>query len=626
MNTQSPATDTTQIEKIAKLLRYYSLLATTEAGSGHPSSCLSAADLMAALFFGGAFRADLTNTQNPGNDRLIFSKGHAAPLLYSLYAVAGVISENELRNLRKFGSQLEGHPTMRFPFTEAATGSLGQGLSVGAGMAYCAKLIDRLPYHTFVLLGDSEMAEGSNWEAIQLAAHYGLDNLVGVIDVNGLGQRGATLFGHDAEALAARVAAFDWRTLVIDGHDLKGCQAAFAAAIEPDGRPTMIVARTKKSRGISFMEDKEGWHGRALSRDEFQRALAELGEVDAGLRETLPTPAAASLMSPPSQPMPPLPTYEIGQAVAPRLAYGRALARLAASEPQMVVLDAETSNSTHAALFKEAAPGRFVECFIAEQNMVGMAVGLARRGKRPFVSTFAAFLTRAADQLRMAQYSDVSMTVAGSHCGVAIGEDGASQMGLEDIALMRGLLGSAVLYPADAVACERLVEESLRRRGLTYLRLTRGDLPVIYGADERFPVGGLKVLRQDSADTVLIVAAGVTLHEALAAHETLKAEGVLTRVIDLYSVKPLDEENLRQHARRVKAVVTVEDHFDAGGLGEAVAACLANAGLRQPVIRLAVRQQPMSGKPTELLDYEEISRTAIAAKVRETMAGLAKKK
>lgn len=608
-----------QLAAMAKLLRYYSLVATTEAGSGHPSSCLSAADLMAALFFGGTFRADLANPQNPNNDRLVFSKGHAAPLFYAIYAAAGVVSENELHNLRRFGSRLEGHPTMRFPYTEAATGSLGQGLSFGAGLAYAAKLIDRTPSRTYVLLGDSEMAEGSNWEAIELAAHYGLDNLVGIIDVNGLGQRGETLFGHEAEAFAERVAAFGWNAVVVDGHDLAACARAFSEATSADGRPTMIIGRTLKGKGISLMENQPGWHGRALKKEELEQALAELGPVDLGLRlqPTAVAPAVVSAL--PSLPPPPV-EYDWTKPVSTRRAYGNALARLADAEPQLVVMDAETSNSTFAELFKKVRPERFVECFIAEQNMVSMGLGLARRGKKVFVSTFAAFLARAFDQIRMAQYSDATIVVAGSHCGVSIGEDGASQMGLEDIAMFRTLMGSAVLYPADALACERLVEEATKRHGITYLRTTRKDLPFLYPPDERFPVGGLKVLRQDSSDVALIVAAGITVHEALAAHEELKQAGLMTRVIDLYSVKPLDEENLRKHARLTKFTVTVEDHYDAGGIGEAVAACLVGVAPLQPVHRLAVRRQPMSGKPEELLDYEEISAKHIAAKVREVIA------
>lgn len=622
---QTPTpTDPGRVADAARLLRYYSLLSTTEAGSGHPTSCLSAADLMAALFFGGSFRADLASPQNPNNDRLIFSKGHAAPLLYSLYAAAGVITESEMRTLRKFGGKLEGHPTTRFPYTEAATGSLGQGLSVGVGMAYAGKHLDRLPYRTFVLLGDSEMTEGSNWEAIQLAAHYRLDNLVGVIDANGLGQRGETLFGHDADALAARVAAFGWDVSVIDGHDIASCLEAFARTSFGNGKPFMIVARTDKGHGVSFLDGQQGWHGKALSKDEFAKAVAELGPVDTAVRyETAPV-QGASPASPAAVPPPPF-AYEAGKSVSTRRAYGNALARLADGDPQMVVLDAEVSNSTYADAFKKAKPERFIECYIAEQNMAGMALGLARRGKRPFVSTFAAFHTRAFDQYRMAQYSDAAMVVCGSHAGCSIGQDGASQMGLEDIAMFRVLPGSAVLYPADAVACERLVEEAARRRGLTYLRTTRADLPLLYPVDEHFPVGGLKVLRQDSADVALIVAAGITLHEALAAHDELKAAGVMTRVIDLYSVKPLDEDSLRKHARRVKFVVTVEDHYDAGGLGEAVGACLAATGLNHPVHRLAVRQQPMSGTPEELLGYEEIDRKAIVAKITEVIAASEKK-
>ncbi len=604
----------------AKLLRYYSLLSTTEAGSGHPTSCLSSADIMAALFFGGIFTADLHNPLNPNNDRLIFSKGHAAPLLYSLYAVAGVISENELRTLRKFGSQLEGHPTMRFPYTEAATGSLGQGLSIGVGMALAGKRLDNLDYKVYVLLGDSEMAEGSNWEAIQLATHYELSNLVGIIDLNGLGQRGETMFGHDAQALANRVASFGWTTEIVDGHDVLACRDALSRC-KSSTRPTMIIAKTDKGHGVSFLQGADGWHGRALKPDEYEKAIEELEPIKRGtfFQPPVPVPAYPTMLQ--AQPQPVF-SYQLDTKVSTRKAYGNALVRLSGNDRNMVVLDAEVSNSTFAADFKAVRPERFFEMYIAEQNMVGTAIGLARRGKKPFISTFAAFLSRAYDQFRMAQYSDVTMVVAGSHAGVSIGPDGSSQMGLEDVAFFRTLMNSAVLYPSDAVSCERAVEEASRRRGITYIRTTRADLPVIYQSDERFPVGGLKIIRQDENDDTLIIAAGITLHEALAAHEELKSEGVMTRVIDLYSVKPIDSETLIKQAHKVKRVITVEDHYEAGGIGEAVAAVLAGDASAAPLTRLCVRHMPMSGKPEELLEAQGISKKAIV----ETIKSLSKSK
>jgi transketolase len=574
---------------------------------------------MAGLFFGGVFRADVQNPANPTNDRLIFSKGHAAPLLYSIYAVAGAVSENELLNLRRFGSRLEGHPTMRFPYTEAPTGSLGQGLAIGAGLALSAKYLEKLPFRTFVLLGDSEMAEGSVWETIQLAAHYRLNNLIGIIDVNGLGQRGATMYGHDAQAIADRVAAFGWDVTVIDGHDLAAIVEATKKSVMSD-RPFMIIASTRKGRGVAVFEGQEGWHGKALNAEQMREALTDLGAPNHSLRAlpTHPEPGRppADLSYPPADPF----KYEIGDKVSTRKAYGNALARLAKSEGRLVVLDAEVSNSTFSDRVKAVRPDRFFEMFIAEQNMVGMGLGLARRGHRVVISTFAAFLTRAHDQLRMAQYAEMPLVVIGSHAGASIGQDGASQMGLEDLAFFRTLLGSTVLYPSDAVACERALEEALHRPGITYIRTTRADTPVIYESSERFPAGGLKVLRQNPEDVGLIVAAGITVHEALVAYEELKRENILVRVIDLYSVKPLDAENLRKHARRGKFVISVEDHSEAGGLGEAVAASLTAQSCRTPIVRLAVRQVPMSGTPQELLDYEEISHKSIVEKVKELTA------
>ena len=608
--------DREQLEKLAKLIRYFSLVSTTEAGSGHPTSSLSAADLMTCLFFAGFFRFDAENPRHPNNDRLIFSKGHASPLFYALWAAAGKVSEEELMTLRKFGSPLEGHPTVAFPYTEASTGSLGQGLSIGVGMALNARFIDKLPYRTFVLLGDSEMAEGSQYEALEIASYYGLDNLVGILDVNRLGQRGETMYGHDLSVYERRVSSFGWEPIVIDGHSVPEILTAYEKALQVRSGPAMIIAKTIKGKGVSFVEDKNGWHGKALKRDELAKALGELGEIDRTIRGVLRKPDDLK----PEKQSPRKAegiSYSGEKPVATRHAYGTALARIFPEFPEMVVLDGEVSNSTYAEIFKASYPGRFFEMYIAEQNMVGTALGLSRRGKIPFVSTFAAFFTRAFDQIRMSQYSDPNIKFCGSHAGVSIGEDGSSQMGLEDIAMFRCLLNSVVLYPSDAVSTEKLVEESARHKGIVYLRTTRKETPVLYQNDETFPLGGSKVLRKSGVDRVTVAAAGVTLHEALAAYEALKAEGISVRVIDLYSVKPVDRVTLSEAAGATKAIITVEDHFAEGGIGEAVRSALAD--LRTPVHSLAVRNMPRSGKPDELLAYEEISKNAIIKKVKELL-------
>ncbi len=604
-----------RLEKISKLIRYYSLAMSTAAGSGHPTSSLSATELMAGLLFGGVFRYDLENPENPNNDRLIFSKGHASPLFYSLWAAAGVVSEKELMTFRKFGSPFEGHPTVSFRYTETATGSLGQGLSMGVGMALNAKYLDKLPYRTYVLLGDSEMAEGSQWESIQIAAHYKLNNLVGVIDVNRLGQRGETMYGSNVEAYARRVGAFGWETVVIDGHSYPEVLDAYEKARLSE-KPVMIVAKTIKGKGISFLEDKNGWHGVALKKDDLDRAVKELGEIDHTIRGEIARPEALKPKSVEPRPAGKI-DYPKDKPVATRKAYGRALARIYPRFPEMVSLDAEVSNSTNAETFKDAHPDRFFEMYIAEQNMAGAAIGLARRGKIPFVSTFAAFLSRAFDQVRMGQYSDANVKYVGSHAGVSIGQDGPSQMGIEDIAMFRTIFDSVVLYPCDAVSTDRLVEEAAAHRGLVYIRTTRMATPIIYDADETFAIGGSKVLRKSDRDVVTVVAAGITLHEALKACDELKNQGIPVRVIDLYSVKPLDVATLRDAANSTDFIVTVEDHSPAGGIGEAVRSALTPSIV--PVYSLAVHKKPKSGLPQELLDYEEISQQAIVAKVKEIM-------
>jgi transketolase len=572
---------------------------------------------MVALLFGGTFRFDADHPEHPNNDRLIFSKGHASPLFYGLWRAEGKLMDKEMLTYRKFGSPLEGHPTVAFPYAEAATGSLGQGLSIGLGMALNAKYLDKLPYRTYVLLGDSEMAEGSQWEAIQLAAWYKLDNLVGIIDVNRLGQRGETMYGRDLESYRDRISSFGWETFLIkNGHDFPEVLQVYDKSLHVTGKPVMIIAGTIKGKGASQVEDKNGWHGVALNKEDLKKALEKLGEVDHSIRGEILLPKDLK----PQQAKPeaiPDPSYSKGESVATRDAYGNALKRIFPKFPHLVSLDGEVSNSTRAEYFKEAHPERFFEMFIAEQNMVGAALGLDRRGKLAFVSTFGAFMTRAFDQIRMSQYSDANIKFVGSHAGVAIGEDGPSQMALEDLAMFRAILKSVVLYPSDAVSAERLVEEAAGYKGIVYIRTNRGGTTVLYDKSETFPIGGCKVLKKSHKDEATLIGAGMTLHEALAAYEQLKKQGIAVRVIDLYSVKPIDEGALREAARETRLIVTAEDHYPEGGIGEAVKSVLS--GSSTAVYSLAVRKKPMSGKPGELMDFEEISSKAIIKTVKERL-------
>jgi transketolase len=603
------------LKKVATLIRYYILNMTTQAGSGHPTSSLSATELMAGLMFGGIFRYDLDNPKHPNNDRLIFSKGHATPLFYSLWAAANRLTEDEIMTYRHFGSPLEGHPTMTFRYTEAATGSLGQGLSIGLGIALNAKYLDNLPYTTYVLLGDSEMAEGSQWETMQLAAHYKMDNLVAVLDVNRLGQRGETMYGWDLMAYEDRVAAFGWETILVkDGHSFPEVIAAYEKTMTVTDKPVMIIAHTIKGKGVSFIENVNGWHGVALKPEQLEKALPELGPVDKSVRGEVGKPEDLKPAEVKPQPAGAM-TYKLGDSLATRKAYGNALKRLYPQFPSLVSLDGEVSNSTYAEIFKDTYPKKFFEMYIAEQNMVGAGLGLATRGKIPFVSTFAAFFSRTFDQVRMSQYTGPNLKFAGSHAGVSIGEDGPSQMGLEDLAMFRAVRDSVVLYPADAVSTERLVEEALKHHGIVYIRTTRMATPIMYGPDEAFPIGGCKVLRQSASDVATVIGAGVTLMEALAAYDELQKEGINIRVIDLYSVKPVDANTLMAAAKATKGLITVEDHYPAGGIGEAVLAALAP----NPVIvySLAVTKKPKTGKAAQLLDFEEISRSAIIKLVKQ---------
>ena len=606
---------TSTLTKLATRVRYDILHMTTEAGSGHPTSSLSATDLLTGLFFGGTFRFDLDHPQNPCNDRIIFSKGHASPLFYALYAAAGVLSQEELLTYRKMGSPLEGHPTPRFAYAEAATGSLGQGLGIGAGIAMNGRYVDKLSYNTYVLMGDSEVAEGSVWEAAELASHYQLDNLVGILDVNRLGQRGETMLGWDLETYEARFAAFGWHTIVLeDGHNIDAVQAAYGEIDHACGRPTILIARTIKGKGVSFLENQDGWHGKTLNREQFDRAVLELGPIDLNLHGTIEAPVQAVpavwAPVPVDQPV-------SAKALSPREAYGRALVDIAPTHLGMVVLDAEVSNSTFAVTFRGVYPERFFEMYIAEQNMVSTALGFSTRGKMPFVSTFAAFFSRAFDQIRMAQYAldRANIKFVGSHVGVSIGPDGPSQMGLEDIALFRTLVGSVVLYPADDISTATLVRQMADHHGICYMRTTRQELPRLYKTGEEFPIGGSKTLRHSDDDRVTLVAAGITLHEALKAADTLAAADIHARVIDLYSVKPLDLVTLHKAAAETAAIITIEDHYAEGGIGEAVAAALSDVAT--PVFSLAVHKLPMSGKPEELLAYEDIDAAAIVRRVQE---------
>lgn len=605
--------DIEKLQGIANQLRIHSIAATTAAGSGHPTSCCSAADLVAALFF-GHMKYDPKNPHHHNNDRFILSKGHAAPLLYAAWAETGLFPTSELLKLRTFGSDLEGHPTPRLPFVDVATGSLGQGLSVGVGMALCARL-DRLDYKTYVLLGDGEIAEGSVWEAASIAGIYRLNNLIAIVDVNRLGQSQPTAFGHDLDVYKKRFEAFGWRTEEIDGHDMDEILEVLAA----DGlgeRPLVILAKTLKGAGVSFIQDLEGWHGKPLNAEEAQRATAELQpRAKTGTDVTIPAPTdlpAPNLAAPAS--FPPL-NYQPGDKVATREAYGNALTRIGETDQRIVAMDGDTKNSTYSEKFLKKFPDRFTECFIAEQNLVGVATGFAARGKVPFASTFACFFSRATDQIRVAGISTSNLKLAGSHVGVSIGEDGPSQMALEDLAIMRAIAGSVVLYPADAVSTEKLVEQMALHKGICFLRTSRPKSPVIYANEEQFPIGGAKVLRQADGGKATVVAAGVTLHEALKAADALKAEGVGITVIDAYSVKPLARDVILAAARQTgNTVITVEDHYPEGGLGDAVAGELGAEGLK--VHKLAVRGLPRSGKPEELLAHFGIDASAIAQKVK----------
>jgi len=606
------------ISNKATHLRMESVRSTSEAGSGHPSSCCSAADIVATLFF-SVMRYDPRHPKHPLNDRFILSKGHAAPLLYAAWAEAGLVKKDDLLNLRKLTSDLEGHPTPRLPFVDVATGSLGQGLSAGVGMALGAKR-DRLPARYYVLMGDGESVEGSVWEAAEIGQHYALDNLCAIIDVNRLGQSDPTMLQHNMDAYRSRWAGFGWHAIVVDGHDIPALLAAFEEAARTTGRPTILLAKTFKGRGISFIEDKPDWHGKALKKgEEMQKALDELAkQLKPGVPEPeITRPAGTAPAAAPAKAMAP-PAYKPADSVATREAFGAALAALGEANPLVVALDADVKNSTYTDKFGKQFPDRFFENFIAEQNMLGASAGLAALGKVPFAATFACFLTRAYDFIRMSAISNSNIKLVGTHAGVSIGEDGPSQMGLEDLAMMAAQPNLVVLYPSDAVSTYRLIEAAAAHQGPVYVRTGRPKTSVLYGQDETFPIGGSKVLRQSQADQLTIVAAGVTVFEALKAHDQLKAAGIAVRVVDLYSVSPVDQATLLKCARAAQnRILTVEDHYAHGGIGDAVLGAVGGDGVR--VRKLAVREIPHSGKPEELIDRFGIGARSIVEAAKQML-------
>jgi transketolase len=603
-----------QLRELAQQLRVDAIRASDAAGSGHPTSAMSAADLMAVLF-SSYLRYDFSAPENGANDHLVFSKGHASPLLYALYKAAGAIEDRELLTFREFGSRLQGHPTPEIPWVDVATGSLGQGLPIAVGIALAGARLESADFRVWVLCGDSELAEGSMWEAFEQAGHARLDNLVAVVDVNRFGQRGPTMHEWDTSSLAARASACGWHVQEMDGHDFAAIDDAYAQALEAD-RPAVIFARTKKGSGVSAVEDKPGWHGKPLADPE--AAIAELGGVRSVTVAVQPPPSPQPLeveTAPVERP-----AYELGAEVATRGAYGDALAWIGSLDERVVALDAEVGNSTYAERFARAHPDRFFEMFIAEQQMVAAAVGLQVRGWKPFASSFGAFLSRAYDFVRMAAISDADLKLCGSHVGVSIGPDGPSQMALEDVAAFRAVLGSVVLYPSDPNQTVQLVDAMRRHRGVSYLRTTRGATPVLYAPDEEFEIGGSRTLRAGAEDSVALIGAGITLHECLTAAERLAERGISARVIDLYSIKPVDAGVLLAAANDTGALVTVEDHWMEGGLGEVVAGVLADAGVGVRLARLAVSERPGSGPPDSLLAAAGIDAAHIVSAVERVLA------
>jgi transketolase len=610
----TPVTATERRRELGQQFRVDSVRMSAAAKSGHPTSAMSAADLLAVLV-DGYLRYDFADPKSPANDRLVFSKGHASTLLYAFYRAAGAVSDDELMRYRMHDSMLEGHPTPLIPWVDVATGSLGQGLPIGVGMALAAKYLERLPSRVWVLCGDSEMAEGSMLEAFEHAAHFELDNLTAIIDVNRLGQRGETMVGWNVDRYVARAQAFGWNAIEVDGHDVEAIDDAFRRAVATTGVPTVVVARTKKGKGVAAVEDENGFHGKPL--DDPDAAITELGGFrDVHVDVAKPDPAPDRMRADGSQ-RPELPRYEVGAEVATRKAYGDTLAALGAARPDVVVLDGEVSNSTFAETFAKEHPERYFEMYISEQQMLAAAVGLQAVGWRPFASTFAAFLSRGYDFVRMAAVSRATLALCGSHAGVSIGEDGPSQMGLEDIASLRAVHGSTVLHPCDANQTAKLVAAMADREGITYLRTLRPATPVLYAADDEFEIGGSRVLRSSDEDEVALIGSGITVHEALKAADELAAEGIAARVIDAYSIKPLDRETILAAVEATGGrLVTIEDHWPEGGLGDAVLQAVADTDEPPRVVKLAVREMPRSGTPDECLAAAGIDAEHIAAAAR----------
>lgn len=616
------------LKKLSTLIRHDILTSTTCAGSGHPTSSLSPVELMTVLFFGGFLRFDIENPKNLANDRVIFSKGHASPLLYSLFHVSGAIDYQDLLKLRDINSPLEGHPTPSFPFVDVATGSLGQGLSCGLGMALGVKLnidfhsqeTERLP-NIYVLLGDSEMTEGQIWEAMQIASFYKLNNLIGILDVNRLGQTGETMLGWNTQAIEKRISSFGWNTKVINnGNDIPQVYDAFKSIKDNNDKPVMIIAKTIKGKGVSFLEDKENWHGKVLLKEELKQALDEIQKdekVDINTKGEIIKPRSSFFIDSKKDEESGDLTFNFNKETSTREAYGDALVRLGEINPYLVVLDAETSNSTFAIKFKERFKNRFFEMFTAEQNMISTACGLSTQGYIPFVSSFSAFLTRGLDQMRMAQYSNSNIKITGSHAGVSIGKDGPSQMGLEDLAMARSLLKSTVFYPSDAVSTLKLVNLMCLTNGLFYLRTTRGKTPILYSPYDEFKIGGSKIIYESKQDKAVVFAAGITVHQAIEAYNRLKKEGVNICVVDLYSVKPIDKKTINALTLKIKNIIVVEDHYPCGGLGEAVLSSLSSNTSKEYNFRhLCVNKLPMSGTCKELLEYEGINADSITGAVK----------
>lgn len=609
---------TNDLQAKAKLIRKWSMISTTEAASGHPTSCMSAADIGAVLF-DKYFTYDIANPLNLYNDRFVLSKGHAAPLLYAMFGMAGAYPLEEMRTLRKFGGRFEGHPVPKYVFAEAATGSLGQGLSVGDGLAIHAKR-ENLPYKTFVLCGDGELAEGQVWEAANFASFYNLDNLIVILDINRFAQSGETMFAHHIEKYVSRFQSFGFEVMAIDGHNLDEIDKALDAATKnKSGKPYAIVAKTLKGKGVSFIEDKEGWHGKPLKKDELEKALKELGDVSDDLKFNLKKPSQTKLPETSSKEISADLTFEKGKEIGTREVYGLALAKIGEKNKAVYALDGDVKNSTFSLDFLKAIPDRFIECYIAEQNMVTVAVGLSRVGKIPCVSTFAAFLTRAADQIRMARVSEANIKFCGSHVGVSIGEDGPSQMGLEDISMFGSMPDVVVLQPSDAVATGKLMAHMIAQHGMAYMRTLRPKTPVIYDNSEEFPIGGSKILRQSSGDELTVVATGITVFEALKAADELKKEGISIRVMDCYSIRPIDASALKKclNETKQKTLITVEDHFSHGGMGDFVMGAVEGTGAR--VEKMAVTKISQSGLKDELMDDAGINAAHIIRKVKELL-------